>query len=107
MQVRARALAPGGRHYTAPMKVTALAGGVGGAKLLVGLQRVADDLTAVVNTADDDVIYDVHVSPDVDIVTYWLAGLADTERGWGIQDDTFEVIDALGRLGKETWFRLG
>ena len=89
------------------MRVTALAGGVGGAKLLVGLQRATDDLTAIVNTADDAVFYDVHVSPDVDIVTYWLAGLADTERGWGIAGDTFEVIDALGRLGTETWFRLG
>jgi len=89
------------------MKVTALAGGVGGAKLLVGLQRATDDLTAIVNTADDAVIYDVHVSPDVDIVTYWLSGLADTDRGWGIRGDTFEVIEALGRLGNEVWFRLG
>jgi LPPG:FO 2-phospho-L-lactate transferase len=89
------------------MKVTALAGGVGGAKLLVGLQRATDDLTAIVNTADDAVIYDVHVSPDVDIVTYWLAGLADTDRGWGIRGDTFEVIEALGRLGNSVWFRLG
>jgi len=89
------------------MKVTALTGGVGGAKLLVGLQQATDDLTAIVNTADDAVIYDVHVSPDVDIVTYWLAGLADTERGWGIQGDTFEVVDALARLGVESWFRLG
>jgi LPPG:FO 2-phospho-L-lactate transferase len=89
------------------MKVTALAGGVGGAKLLVGLQRATDDLTAIVNTADDAVIYDVHVSPDVDIVTYWLAGIADTDRGWGIRGDTFEVIEALGRLGNEVWFRLG
>ena len=52
-------------------------------------------------------IYDVHVSPDVDIVTYWLAGIADTERGWGIEGDTFDVIEALGRLGTESWFRLG
>ena len=91
------------------MKVTALAGGVGGAKLLVGLDRVvpAEDLTAVVNVADDDEIYGVMVSPDVDIVTYWLAGLADTERGWGIQGDTFRVVDALARLGIDAWFRLG
>ncbi|MGH2753079.1 MAG: 2-phospho-L-lactate transferase [Actinomycetota bacterium] len=89
------------------MKVTALAGGVGGGKLLVGLQRATDGLTAIVNTADDAVIYDVHVSPDVDIVTYWLAGLADTDRGWGIRGDTFEAVDALGRLGTYPWFRLG
>lgn len=95
--------------YTAPpMKVTALAGGVGGAKLCVGLQRVAGaDLTAIVNTGDDAEIYGVHVSPDVDIVTYWLAGLADTRRGWGIQDDTFTMVEALRALGRETWFSLG
>ena len=91
------------------MKVTALAGGVGGAKLLVGLERVVApaDLAAVVNVADDETIYGVLVSPDVDIVTYWLAGLADRERGWGLAGDTFHVIDALGRLGEENWFRLG
>ncbi|MGI8773625.1 MAG: 2-phospho-L-lactate transferase [Actinomycetota bacterium] len=89
------------------MKVTALAGGVGGAKLLIGLDRVADDLTAVVNTGDDATIYGLHVSPDVDIVTYWLAGIADTERGWGIRGDTWSVVDTLGKLGLENWFRLG
>jgi LPPG:FO 2-phospho-L-lactate transferase len=89
--------------------VTALAGGVGGAKLLVGLQRVlaSGSLTAVVNTGDDASIYGVHVSPDVDIVTYWLAGIADTDRGWGIADDTFAMVDARARLGGDTWFRLG
>jgi LPPG:FO 2-phospho-L-lactate transferase len=89
--------------------VTALAGGVGGAKLLVGLQRVLAPgrLTAVVNTADDDTIYGVHVAPDVDIVTYWLAGVADTRRGWGLLGDTFAMVDALEDLGGEAWFRLG
>jgi LPPG:FO 2-phospho-L-lactate transferase len=89
--------------------VTALAGGVGGAKLLVGLAAILDegDLTAVVNTGDDAVIYGVHISPDIDIVTYWLAGVADTHRGWGIKDDTFAVVDALGSLGAPSWFRLG
>src|SRR5688572_17547323 len=95
--------------YTAhPMIVTALAVGVGGAKLMVGLQRVAGpDLTSIVNTGDDTVIYGVHVSPDVDIVTYWLAGIADRRRGWGISGDTFTVIEALRRLGRDTWFSLG
>ena len=90
-------------------RVTAVAGGVGGAKLLVGLARAIDplDLTAIVNTGDDAVIYGVHVSPDVDIVTYWLAGIADTNRGWGIRDDSFEAVDAMGRLGMDAWFRLG
>ncbi|MEA2451810.1 MAG: 2-phospho-L-lactate transferase [Actinomycetota bacterium] len=90
------------------MKVTALAGGVGGAKLLVGLYAgVGADLTAIVNTGDDADIYGVHVSPDVDIVTYWLAGIADRARGWGIKDDAFTVVAALGKLGHETWFSLG
>lgn len=91
------------------MNVTALAGGVGGSKLLVGLQQVCEPgaLTAIVNTADDASFYGVHVSPDVDIVTYWLAGTEDTDRGWGIQGDTFNVIEGLARLGVETWFRLG
>jgi LPPG:FO 2-phospho-L-lactate transferase len=91
------------------VKATALAGGVGGAKLLIGLDRVLapTDLTAIVNTGDDDEIYGVHVSPDLDIVTYWLAGLADTERGWGIRNDTFTVIESLGELGHEIWFQLG
>ena len=88
--------------------VAALAGGVGGAKLLVGLQPLLGrSLSAIVNTGDDDTMYGVHVSPDVDIVTYWLAGIADTERGWGLRDDTFEVVDALGRMGVGNWFRLG
>lgn len=91
------------------MQVTSLAGGVGAAKLLVGLERVLAPgrLTAVVNTADDALCYGVHVSPDVDIVTYWLAGIADVDRGWGIRGDTWHVLAGLERLGVETWFRLG
>ena len=91
------------------MTVTALAGGVGGSKLLVGLQDAlpAGDLTAIVNTADDATMYGVHVSPDVDIVTYWLSGRADVERGWGIKDDTFNLIAGLETLGVDVWFRLG
>ncbi len=91
------------------MTITALAGGVGGSKLLVGLQNalVPGELTAVVNTADDATMYGVHVSPDVDIVTYWLCGLADTERGWGLRDDTFNVVAGFARLGQEVWFSLG
>ena len=91
------------------MKVTALAGGVGGAKLLIGLDRAlaSADLTAIVNTGDDAVIYGVHVSPDIDIVTYWLAGLADRDRGWGIRGDTFTVVESLRALGEDVWFQLG
>lgn len=90
------------------MRVTALAGGVGGAKLMVGLQHVlGPDLTAIINTGDDATFYGVHVSPDVDIVTYWLAGIADTKRGWGIKDDTFHVVEGLRSLGRDAWFSLG
>ena len=90
------------------MKIAALAGGVGGAKLLVGLQEVlGEDLTAIVNTADDAEIFGVHVSPDVDIVTYWLAGIADRSRGWGIAGDSFAWLEMRHRLGLETWFSLG
>jgi len=90
------------------MKVTALAGGVGGAKLLVGLQRLAgEDLTAIVNTGDDEVIYGVHVSADLDICVYWLAGIADTGRGWGIEGDTFAVVEGMRALGLDAWFNLG
>ena len=90
------------------MKVTALAGGVGGAKLLVGLQRMlGEDLTAIVNTGDDEVIYGVHVSADLDICVYWLAGIADTERGWGIEGDTFGVVEGMRALGLDAWFNLG
>ncbi len=91
------------------MRVAALAGGVGGAKLLVGLARAVGgaNLTAVVNTGDDARIYGVHVSPDVDICTYWLAGVADTERGWGIERDSFRFVEALGARGGDNWFRLG
>jgi LPPG:FO 2-phospho-L-lactate transferase len=90
-------------------RVTALAGGVGGAKMLVGLARAAQprNVTAVVNTGDDATLYGVHISPDVDIVTYWLAGLADTTRGWGIRDDTFGLVGSLRSLGVDAWFSLG
>jgi LPPG:FO 2-phospho-L-lactate transferase len=91
------------------MKLAALAGGVGGSKMLIGLAASVDDneLTAIVNTADDDEIYGLHVSPDVDIVTYWLSGLADRDRGWGLAGDSFMVLEAMSRLGVDTWFKLG
>ncbi len=91
------------------MRVVALAGGVGAARLLRGLVRVVppEAVTAIVNTGDDHSFYGVHVSPDLDIVTYTLAGQVDATRGFGLEGDTFHVIEALGRLGHETWFRLG
>ncbi|HEX2296527.1 MAG TPA: 2-phospho-L-lactate transferase [Actinomycetota bacterium] len=91
------------------MNVTAICGGVGAAKLLIGLGRAlgGTGLTAVVNTGDDDEIYGVHVAPDLDTVTYWLAGVADFGRGWGIAGDTFDVVEGLRELGEDAWFNLG
>jgi LPPG:FO 2-phospho-L-lactate transferase len=89
--------------------VVALAGGVGAARFLRGLVRAvpAREVVAVVNTGDDRVFYGVHVSPDLDIVTYTLAGAVDRTRGYGLEGDTFAVVEALERLGHATWFRLG
>lgn len=88
------------------MTVVCLAGGTGGAKLARGLLDVADDLVVIANTADDIEIYGAHVSPDPDLVTYWLADRID-ERGWGLRDDTFGVMDGLRDLGIDVWFNLG
>jgi LPPG:FO 2-phospho-L-lactate transferase len=98
--------------------ITALAGGVGAARFLTGLLAVVDaaDVTAVVNTGDDVVLHGLHISPDLDTVTYTLAGAANTELGWGLAGETWEVMDALERFGAGapppstagvTWFRLG
>jgi LPPG:FO 2-phospho-L-lactate transferase len=89
--------------------ITALAGGVGAARLLRGLVRVVapDQITAVVNTGDDTELHGLHISPDLDTVTYTLAGLNDDERGWGLRGETWGAMDSLERLGGETWFRLG
>lgn len=89
--------------------VLALAGGVGGARLAFGLSLLLppEVLTVVVNTADDETFYGLHVSPDLDTVMYTLAGLANPETGWGVQGDSFEALGMLARLGAETWFKLG
>lgn len=90
------------------MRITALSGGVGGARLLRGLAAVDDlDLTAVVNVADDDRIYGLHVSPDLDTVTYTLAGEHSDERGWGRTDETWRVMDEMGRFPLDSSFRIG
>lgn len=92
------------------MKVAALAGGIGAGKFLRGLSRVVpgDDLTVVVNVADDVVVHGLHVSPDPDSVTYWLGDAFDRERGWGRRDETFRANEALAAFDADrSWFGLG
>jgi LPPG:FO 2-phospho-L-lactate transferase len=86
--------------------VVLLAGGTGGAKLARGLLDVADELVVIANTGDDVEAYGAYVSPDPDLVTFWLADRID-ERGWGLAGDTFHVMDGLRELGDDVWFNLG
>jgi len=87
--------------------VVVLAGGTGGAKLARGMLDVASDaLTVIANPGDDVEIYGAYVSPDPDLVTFWLADVID-ERGWGLRGDTFHVMEALRELGDDVWFNLG
>jgi LPPG:FO 2-phospho-L-lactate transferase len=84
-----------------------LAGGTGGAKLAAGMQDIlGSELAVVANTADDVDVHGLRVSPDPDLITYWLAGEIDEERGWGIRDDSFTVHERLERLGALGWFSL-
>jgi LPPG:FO 2-phospho-L-lactate transferase len=89
--------------------IIALSGGVGGAKLALGLARIMppEQLTVVVNTGDDFEHLGLSISPDIDTVTYTLAGVANRELGWGRQDETWSFMDTMEALGGETWFRLG
>jgi LPPG:FO 2-phospho-L-lactate transferase len=92
------------------MKIVALAGGIGAGKFLRGLSRVVpgDDLTVVVNVADDVVVHGLHVSPDPDSVTYWLGDVFDRDRGWGRRDETFRASEELSAFGApDAWFNLG
>ncbi|HYB40176.1 MAG TPA: 2-phospho-L-lactate transferase [Candidatus Methylomirabilis sp.] len=91
------------------MKLVALAGGTGAAKFLRGLSRVMDpaDLSVIVNTGDDAEIWGLHVSPDLDTVTYTLGGLIDAAKGWGVRDETFHALEHMARFGEPTWFTLG
>jgi LPPG:FO 2-phospho-L-lactate transferase len=86
--------------------VVLLSGGSGGAKLARGLLDACESLTVVANTGDDIDIHGVHVSPDPDLVTYWLADEID-DRGWGLRGDTWQAMDALAQTGAPHWFRLG
>jgi LPPG:FO 2-phospho-L-lactate transferase len=89
--------------------IFAVSGGTGGAKLVEGLAAVVDpsELTIVCNTGDDCVFHGLHISPDIDTIMYTLAGLSDTEKGWGIKGDTFTALEQLRRLGNDAWFNLG
>jgi LPPG:FO 2-phospho-L-lactate transferase len=89
------------------MRVALLAGGTGGAKLAAGMQEeIGGALTVVANTADDVETLGVHVSPDPDLCTYWLSGEIDEERGWGLRDDTFTVMERMADIGAPNWFSL-
>lgn len=89
--------------------IVILTGGTGGAKLVEGLAASVDpaELTIICNTADDCVFHGLYISPDLDTITYTLAGLSDSEKGWGIKGDTFVVLEQLRRLGNDAWFNLG
>jgi len=89
--------------------ITALAGGVGAARFLTGLTELVkeEDLSVIVNTGDDIEMFGLHISPDIDIVQYTLAGIVDNEKGWGIKDDTFHCLETLRKMGLETWFSIG
>jgi LPPG:FO 2-phospho-L-lactate transferase len=89
------------------VRVALLAGGTGGAKLAAGIQEeIGGDLAVIANTGDDIEALGVHVSPDPDLVTYWLSDEIDEERGWGIKDDKFTVFNRLEQLGAPSWFGL-
>src|SRR3990170_4475771 len=90
-------------------KVTCLAGGVGAARFLQGIMKIVSekDITVVVNTGDDIDLYGLHISPDLDIILYTLAGIVDELKGWGIHGDTFYCLEMLQKYGSETWFELG
>ncbi len=89
--------------------ITALSGGVGAAKFLNGLYQVLKDepLTVIVNTGDDIQISGLTISPDVDTIIYWLSGVVNREKGWGIGGDSFHCLEALRKFGVESWFNLG
>jgi LPPG:FO 2-phospho-L-lactate transferase len=92
-----------------PLKITALAGGIGAAKFLLGLIQVmpAEDLRIIANTGDDIELFGLRISPDIDTVTYTLAGVINQTFGWGLADDTFESLKWLARYGEPIWFNLG
>jgi LPPG:FO 2-phospho-L-lactate transferase len=89
------------------LKVTALAGGTGSAKLLRGLYSLPVDLTVIANVGDNIWMHGLYVCPDIDIAMYTMAGIANPRTGWGIAGDTFRTLSQISRLGGESWFKLG
>ncbi len=106
-------LTPPASEFSMPsktkLKITALAGGVGASKLLLGLYEEMDprQLTIIVNTGDDIVLHGLKISPDLDIVTYTLAGVVDQKKGWGLRAETFHALKHLAAFGRPNWFNLG
>src|ERR1041384_5129267 len=92
-----------------PPKITALAGGVGAAKFLLGLAQVMppENLTIIANTGDDIELFGLRICPDIDTVTYTLAGVINEAFGWGLAGDTFESLKWMARYGEASWFNLG
>lgn len=91
------------------MKITAVAGGIGASKLLLGLAGVMppEDITIIANTGDDIELFGLRICPDIDTVTYSLSGVINEQTGWGLKDDTFECLQWLERYGEASWFNLG
>src|SRR5713101_6444622 len=113
MDLHVTLLTPSASEFSMPakrkMKITALAGGVGASKLLLGLYDVMEPslLTIIVNTGDDIVLHGLKISPDLDIVTYTLAGVVDPQKGWGLRGETFYALKHLAAYGRPNWFNLG
>jgi len=113
MDLRVTLLTQSASEFSMPskrkLKITALAGGVGASKLLLGLYEVMDPslLTIIVNTGDDIVLHGLKISPDLDIVTYTLAGVVDASKGWGFRGETFHALKRLATYGRPDWFNLG
>src|SRR6202044_725172 len=99
---------PSGAFYARTVLV-ALCGGVGAARMLSGFVRVVppSSITAIINVGDDTVLHGLHISPDIDTITYTLAGMDNRDTGWGIAGESWTVMEELARLGGESWFRLG
>src|SRR5213082_450791 len=98
------------RQKRSTLAITTLAGGVGASKLLLGRYDILPDpsaMTAIVNTGDDIALHALKISPDLDIVTYTLAGIVDPAKGWGIRGETFHALKRLAGYGRANWFNLG